>query len=83
MIRGFLKRRVMFNRPMTMDADALEQVLPDLAAEHAAAMNLGALDMIELEFLDEPNQLERYFRFGVNPAGMVMPIEIDLTKGAL
>jgi hypothetical protein len=40
-------------------------------------MAAGTLDMIELEFLDEPNQLERYYRFGVNPDGMVMPIEVD------
>jgi len=41
---------------------------------------LGRLIMIELEFLDEPNPLERFFRFGSDPSGMVMPIKVILAK---
>jgi hypothetical protein len=34
--------------------------------------------MVELEFLDESNPRHRYFRFGTNPDGMVIPIAISL-----
>jgi hypothetical protein len=36
--------------------------------------------MVELEFLDEPNPHHRYFRFGTNPAGMVLPIAIPTRR---
>lgn len=41
---------------------------------------LGGTHMIEIEFLDEPNPNERFFRFGTDPRGMRLPFEIDITK---
>lgn len=63
-----------------MTEAALETLLPKLAAKHAKAMVAHELHMIEIEFLDEPNPLERFFRFGTDPSGMVIPIAVDLTK---
>ena len=77
-IRGYLGPNVLFENQVDMEESALEELLPSLAEDHAHAMATHALDMVEIEFLDEPDPLARYFRLGTNPAGMVMPIEINL-----
>jgi hypothetical protein len=78
MVRGFLGRALLFADPLTATEDSLRDVLPGLAEQHATAMAEGRLTMIELEFLDEPDPLQRFFRLGTDPSGMVIPIEIDL-----
>jgi hypothetical protein len=77
-IRGFLGRRKLFESQVPIESSALDQLLPDLAETHSTAMAAGELDMIEIEFLDEPNVNERFFRIGTNSRGMVKPMAIDL-----
>jgi hypothetical protein len=77
-IRGFLAGKMLFEDLIELDARRLEQLLPDLAEQHATAMVEHRLDMIEIEFLDEPDPLTRFFRLGTDPSGMVVPIAIDL-----
>lgn len=76
-IRGFVHGKRLFEERVEVDPDLMEDLLPGLASQHAAAMASHDLHMIEIEFLDEPDVNERFFRFGTDPAGMVMPIEID------
>jgi len=78
-IRGYLGRKVVFEQPQTADASELESVVERVAIEHAQAMAAGTIDMVELEFPEFPLH-ERYFRFGVNPEGMVMPVVIFLPE---
>jgi hypothetical protein len=77
-IRGFASGARVFEDRVDATEDQIEKLLPDLAAKHAAAMAAHELHVIEIEFLDEPNPNERFFRFGTEPAGMVAPIPIDL-----
>jgi len=78
-IRGYVNGEVKFEDRVEIQPDTLDTILPRLATEHAAAIAAHQLHMIEIEFLDEPDQAERFFRFGSDPAGMVMPIRIDLS----
>ena len=47
-----------------------------LAEAHYNAMGAGECDVVEIEFLDEADPLQRFFRIGTNPRGMVMPVRI-------
>ena len=77
-IRGYLKSTLQWESLVDIDSDKLDELLPSLAEKHAEECVAGKLGIIEIEFLDEPNENERYFRMGVDPSGMVMPMEIKL-----
>jgi len=74
MIRGFVGRKLIFEE--AADADAVD--LETLAAKHATVMAAYKHHMLEFEFLDEPDPLQRFFRFGTDPSAMVRPIRLDL-----
>ena len=78
MIRGYVGRTVIFEERVDVPFPDLGTILPTLAEQHASKLAAYDLHMIEIEFLDEPNEQGRYFRFGTDPAGMVMPIEVPL-----
>lgn len=77
-IRGYVGGLVLFEDRVEMDEGELELLLPKLAEKHGRALACHDLHMIEIEFLDELNPLERFFRFGTDPSGMVVPIEVNL-----
>jgi hypothetical protein len=77
-IRGFVGRTVLFEDRAELDESSLAALLPGLAEKHALAMARHELHMIEIEFLDEPDVNQRFFRFGTDPTGMVMPLKVDL-----
>jgi hypothetical protein len=79
-VRTFLRRAVLSEKLMLVNDATMEDLLPAVAKEHAHACADGSVDMVELEFLDETDPLERFFRIGTNPEGMVLPIEVDLLK---
>jgi hypothetical protein len=81
-IRGFADKNLVLDVRITVDPANLDKMIPKLAAEHAAKLADHELHRIELEFLDEPDPNERFFRFGTDPAGMVMPIAIPLRASA-
>lgn len=77
-IRGFANGQQQFEDVVDVDESTLDSLLPMLAEKHAAALISHELHMIEIEFLDEPDANGRYFRFGTDPRGMVMPIAFSL-----
>ena len=79
-IRGYAAGVVQFEDRLESDEYGLKQLLPGLAEKHALALAEHRLHMIEIEFLDEPNPNERFFRFGSDASGMVMPIMVILAK---
>ncbi len=79
-ILGFVGRRILFEDRVEVEAAALDAILPQLAKKHGIALAQHRLHMIEIEFLDEPDPLQRFFRLGSDPSGMVIPIKIPLDK---
>lgn len=77
-ISGYLGKVLQF-REFLESGDA-GRTLEQLGETHAQMMEEGLIDMVEIEFLDEPNINQRFLRFGVNPEGMVEPIAVDLSK---
>lgn len=79
-IRGFAAGKKVFEDQVVIADTDLEKLLPALAEKHAKAMAEHRLHMIEIEFLDEPDPLQRFFRIGTDPSGMVDPFPIDLSR---
>ncbi len=82
-IRGFADGCKRFEDQVQIEETELDAVLPALAQKHGAALGYGSAFMIEIEFLDEPDLEQRFFRFGTDPAGMVQPIAIQLDGGTI
>lgn len=75
-IRGFIRGIRQFEE--RVDGDNCDS--EELAERHALtllALPGGDKHMVEIEFLDEPDPLLRFFRFGTEPGMMVKPIRID------
>lgn len=80
-IRGFAGRRRVFEDIVeSEDENLMEALLPLLAEKHGRALAAHELHMIEIEFLDEPDPKERFFRFGTDPSGRVIPIQVDMRE---
>lgn len=77
-VRGFAEGREQFAEPVVLPEGGWDRILPALAEKHALAMLAAGHEkhMIEIEFPDEPNPMERFFRFGTDPDWMVQPIAI-------
>jgi hypothetical protein len=74
-IRGYGSGKKQFEDRVDLDdAKALEK----LRDKHLAALTTHKLHMFEIEFLDEPDPNRRFFRFGTDTSGMVVPLRIDL-----
>lgn len=94
-IRGYLrstddsgtlfKAELLFHDHLEVDDVELGDVLENLAEKHAGMMMSYAprLYMVEIEFLDEPNPMERFFRFGTDPSGMMSPLEVITWREAI
>ena len=74
-IRLYLAGRL--EEEITVDAETTD--LAALATEHAErACVSGKPHLVEMEFLDEPDEMQRYFRFGTDPSRMAAPVKVKL-----
>ena len=71
-IRGFADGRLLFEERVEIAETDIEKV-PALAEKHATILAEHRRHMLEIEFLDEPDPLTRFYRIGTDPSGMTMP----------
>ncbi|HEY1860807.1 MAG TPA: hypothetical protein VGG61_10655 [Gemmataceae bacterium] len=76
-IRGFVDGMKKFEEHVEVDSEdfGVAKVYA-LAARHMAVLG-NEPHMIEFEFPDEPDPLKRFFRFGTDPRGMVIPVVVE------
>lgn len=74
-VDGQLKRE----DPCELRPEDFSTLLPRLAEQHAELLR-GRLHVVEIEFLDEPNPDQRFFRFGTDCRRMAKPMPIDLKE---
>lgn len=61
--------------------EATVDMIAKLAAKHAARMLVEhPLYMIEFEWLDETDPLERFTHFGTDPRAMAMPVALPTRR---
>jgi hypothetical protein len=72
-VRGYVGYDLIFQEIHEVEEVDLEK----LAFDHAK-MLAYTKHMIEFEFLDEPDPLKRFFRFGTDPTRMVDPMGLKL-----
>lgn len=77
MVRAYAGRALLFQEKV--DCEALSpKAMSELAEEQLERVMPFPLDMIEIEFLDEPDVNKRFCRFGTDTSRMVMPKEIKI-----
>ena len=75
-IRGYVDGRRLFEDHVEIPVASLEDRVAELAEKHAKSMAAHDLHMIEIEFLDEPDPMQRFFRFGTDSSGMILPVKV-------
>ncbi len=65
---------------VTVTDKEIETLVPELAEKHAQ-LCAEAPTTIEIEFLDEPDPMQRYFRIGTDASRMVRPIQVTPNAG--
>lgn len=76
-IRGWKGNSLAFDETAKIEEGQAQELITGLATRHATALASGA-HLIEIEFLDEPDPLQRFFRFGTDPRRMVAPLQVRL-----
>ena len=76
--RGYISGALAFEEYAEVELDSLAETTERLADRHLGVLSKSK-HMIEIEFLDELDPRERFFRIGTDPSMMVKPCEIDLS----
>jgi len=75
--RIFVAGELLGEETLELDEDQIETLLPEIARQHAKLVGDRPF-LVELQFLDAKDARSRYFRFGTDPAGVTMPVEVAL-----
>lgn len=78
-IRIFIDGELTFRE--TFDGNANDSDLAVLVERHLHRIKHEPVHMIELEFLDVPDPMQRFFRFGTDSRAMVKPIALPAGGG--
>ena len=76
-IRGYGNGRLVFTERIELPDSALDD-LSSISETHALRLIPYERYMIEIEFLDEPDINQRFFRFGTDPVQMVQPVQFRM-----
>lgn len=71
--RGFNGSRRVFEEERRIMEQDFDAAISELTKRHCDAIDAESVDMIEIEFMGEPDINQRFFRIGTSPAGMVAP----------
>lgn len=74
-VRGFGIGEKIFEEIVDIDSD-----LSAIILSQVDRLKQYRQYMIEIEFIEEPENPYRFFRFGTDPSGMVLPLELDWDK---
>jgi hypothetical protein len=75
--RGYANGKLIFEERADLEGGDDAQV-EQLAAAHAERLQAYDLHLLEIEDLDEPDPLQRFFRMGTDPRGMANPVAVEL-----
>jgi hypothetical protein len=77
-VRGWENKEKKFDEHIELESAAeINKRLP-VIAQHHISMLADAKDwLVEIEFLDEPDPLQRFFRLGSHPTHMAVPIILN------
>jgi hypothetical protein len=75
--RIFVAGELLGAETLELDDAQIETLLPEIARQHAKLVGDRPF-MVEIEFLDEHDPQHRYFRFGTDPRGLVLPVAVAL-----
>ena len=73
-VRGYGTGRLIFDEKIDGEESDLERI----AVQQINRLLCYRKHMVEVEFLDEPDLQQRFFRVGTDKSRMVQPIEISL-----
>jgi hypothetical protein len=76
-VRGYGNGNLIFDQKLNVEDTDLDHVA---AAQMERLLPYRDSNMVEIEFLDELDPKQRFFRFGTDPSRMVQPHAINLEK---
>lgn len=76
-VRVYFQGILQSEERLMVTKDNLGVLCYSMAVKHAQMLH-AELGHVEIEFLDELNPQERFFRIGTDTSGMVLPIAVKL-----